>query len=62
VINAAYYFDRKLDYLPDLVHPNALGQINLFTALKKHINYKILISSFPVKALHLHPLPRWRNW
>ena len=39
VINTGDYFDRKVDYLPDLIHPNALGQINLFTALKKHINY-----------------------
>jgi hypothetical protein len=39
VINTADYFDRKMDYLPDLIHPNALGQINLFTALRKHINY-----------------------
>ena len=39
VINTADYFDRNIDYLPDLVHPNALGQIGLFNALKKHINY-----------------------
>ena len=39
VINTADYFDKNTDYLPDLIHPNALGQINLFTALKKHINY-----------------------
>jgi hypothetical protein len=39
VINTADYFNRNTDYLPDLIHPNALGQINLFNALKKHINY-----------------------
>jgi len=39
VINTADYFNRNLDYLPDLIHPNALGQIGLFTALKKHISY-----------------------
>jgi len=39
VINTADYFDKNTDYLPDLIHPNALGQINLCTALKKHISY-----------------------
>lgn len=39
IINTADYFDRDYDYLPDLIHPNSLGQINLVTALKKHISY-----------------------
>ena len=39
VINTADYFDKNTDYLPDLIHPNALGQIDLCTALKKHISY-----------------------
>jgi len=39
VINTDDYFNEDTDYLPDLIHPNALGQVNLFTALKKHINY-----------------------
>ena len=39
VINTADYFNRDTDYSSDLIHPNALGHLNLFKALKNHINY-----------------------
>ncbi len=39
VINTYDYFDRYTDYLPDLIHPNAKGQENLFKALNKNIKY-----------------------
>lgn len=39
LINTSDYFDRNVDYLPDLIHPSADGQENLFKALKKNIGY-----------------------
>ncbi len=39
LINTSDYFDRNADYMPDLVHPSANGQENLFKALKKNISY-----------------------
>jgi hypothetical protein len=39
LINTSDYFDRNTDYLPDLIHPNMSGKINLFKALKKNISY-----------------------
>lgn len=39
LINTSDYFERNADYLPDLVHPSANGQENLFKALKKNISY-----------------------
>ena len=39
LINTTDYFDRNTDYLPDLIHPDAKGQVNLFKALKQNISY-----------------------
>jgi len=39
LINTSEYFDRNTDYQPDLIHPNTSGKMNLFKALKTHINY-----------------------
>jgi len=39
LINTAEYFNKDTDYLPDLIHPNPSGKINLFNALQKNINY-----------------------
>ena len=39
LINTSDYFDRNADYMPDLIHPSANGQENLFKALKKNISY-----------------------
>ena len=39
LINTSDYFDRNTDYLPDLIHPNMSGKQNLFTALKRNIEY-----------------------
>lgn len=39
LINTAEYFDKNADYLPDLIHPNSSGKVNLFEALRKNIAY-----------------------
>ena len=39
VINTTDYFNRDTDYSSDLIHPNALGYMHLFKALKSHIDY-----------------------
>lgn len=39
LINTSEYFDRNKDYLPDLIHPNLSGKVNLFEALKRNIVY-----------------------
>ena len=39
LINTCDYFDRTKDYLPDLIHPNTTGKLNLFRALKANIVY-----------------------
>jgi len=39
LINTADYFNRDKDYLPDLIHPNGWGQLNLFKALYTNIAY-----------------------
>lgn len=39
LINTVDYFKRETDYRPDLIHPNALGQLNLLNGLKANIIY-----------------------
>lgn len=39
LINTSEYFERSTDYLPDLIHPNVSGKLNLFEALKRNIDY-----------------------
>lgn len=39
LINTCDYFDKNKDYQPDLIHPNAKGELNLFNALNTHISY-----------------------
>ena len=39
LINTSEYFDRNTDYLPDLIHPNASGKINLYKALANNISF-----------------------
>jgi hypothetical protein len=39
LINTSEYFDRNTDYLPDLIHPNASGKINLYKALVNNISF-----------------------
>ena len=39
LIRTSDYFDRNTDYLPDLIHPNLSGKMNLFKALQTNIAY-----------------------
>ena len=39
LINTSEYFNRDTDYLPDLIHPNQSGKMDLFKALQSNIIY-----------------------
>lgn len=39
LINTSEYFNRDTDYLPDLIHPNQSGKMDLFKALHSNIIY-----------------------